>query len=42
MKDDPGARGQKLAKEVKKVVSVDDATRRREHAESLPAQGLLM
>ena len=39
MKDDPGARGQKLAK---KVVSVDDATRRREHAESLPAQCLLM
>ena len=40
--DDPGARRQTLAKRAKNAVTLEDATVRREHAESLIVQGQMM
>ena len=42
MQEEPGAVRLKLAKKVKRLVAMEDASTRREHAESLPAQGQLM
>ena len=42
MVEDPGARRLTLAKRAKNAVMFDDATEKREYAESLPIQGQLM
>lgn len=42
MVEDPSTRRQTLAKRAKNAVMFDDATERREYAESLPVQGQLM
>ena len=42
MAEDPGVRRKTLAKRVKNNISMDDATSRREQAESLPQQGQML